>query len=167
LTMRHPVLSAAESRICTRPLFLRLRWTSQSMWNSCSSSCPSDVSPLAGAAIVTAGHHESVGQLSRPPPPPRTSSTCQQSRRPVRQLVRVEQRARLGAVIAQSPSVMSLPRLYLLLLALCAFVVSIQALVALPSEVVALPSEAAPSWAPLPRPEGFQPEFTREQTARA
>jgi hypothetical protein len=40
LTMRHPVLSAAESKICTRPLFLRLRWPSHSMWNSSFSSCP-------------------------------------------------------------------------------------------------------------------------------
>lgn len=167
MTMRHPVLSAAESKICTRPLFLRLRWPSHSMWNSSFSSCPRTSHRSREQRSSPLAHHESVGQLSRPPPPPRTSSTCQQSRRPVRQLVRVEQRARLGAVIAQSPSVMSLPRLYLLLLALCAFVVSIQALVALPSEVVALPSEAAPSWAPLPRPEGFQPEFTREQTARA
>jgi hypothetical protein len=65
---------------------------------------------------------------------------------------------------------MSLPRLYLLLLALCCFVVLIEALVAWPSDVVALPSDAAPSWAPddtLPRPQGFQPEFTREQAARA
>jgi hypothetical protein len=62
---------------------------------------------------------------------------------------------------------MSLPRLYLLLLALCAFGVLIQALGAWPREVVALPSEAAPSWAPLPRPKGFLPEFSREPTARA
>jgi hypothetical protein len=32
-TMRQPILRAAESRICTLPLFLRLRWTSYSMWN--------------------------------------------------------------------------------------------------------------------------------------
>jgi hypothetical protein len=63
------------------PAFLRLRWTSQSMWNSSSSSCPADVSPLAGAAIVPVARHEWVGQLSRPPPPrhhPRVSNRADQ-----------------------------------------------------------------------------------------
>jgi hypothetical protein len=39
-TMRHPFCRAAESRICTRPLFLRLRWTSHSMWNVSSLELP-------------------------------------------------------------------------------------------------------------------------------
>ena len=87
-----------------------------------------------------------------------TNSACSCDRNSRRDLV---------PVLQCSSSVMSLLRLYLLLLALCAFVVVIEALVAWPSEVVALPSDAAPSWAPLPRPKGFLPEFTREETARA